>query len=131
LAIEAPVSAPTDGRLSAWFDRLCADGPEPPHFRWSADGTPDAEEAIDKVQKGETPRRLTMSIHDKIVSFAIMEAGWVTWLLIGFSMGGIGVAVARAITLIRGSAMMRRLSERRRPHPSCDRPSALALSSSW
>ena len=41
-----------------------------------------------------------MDIQQKLTSFAMMGATWVMWLLIGLSVGGLAVALERAIYLI-------------------------------
>jgi biopolymer transport protein ExbB len=50
-----------------------------------------------------------MDIQQKLTSFAMMGATWVMWLLIGLSVGGLAVALERAIYLIRTSDNVRRL----------------------
>jgi hypothetical protein len=76
-----------------------------------------------------------MSIHRKIASFAantlLMEAGWISWLVVGFSTGGVGVLLSRTITLIRRSTRLRRLRARMGSYGAAQAPSALLLSSGW
>jgi hypothetical protein len=72
-----------------------------------------------------------MSIHRKLASFVVMEASWISWLLAGFSMGGIGVVLDRAITLLRGSELLRRFRAPTQRPPCRDPQAALLLSSSW
>ena len=50
-----------------------------------------------------------MDIQQRLTSFAMMGATWVMWLLIGLSVGGLAVALERAIYLIRTSDNIRRL----------------------
>jgi biopolymer transport protein ExbB len=50
-----------------------------------------------------------MDIQQKLTNFAMMGATWVMWLLIGLSVGGLAVALERAIYLIRTSDNIRRL----------------------
>lgn len=50
-----------------------------------------------------------MDIQQKLTSFAMMGATWVMWLLIGLSVGGLAVALERAIYLLRTSDNIRRL----------------------
>ena len=52
-----------------------------------------------------------MDIQQKLTSFAMMGATWVMWLLIGLSVGGLAVALERAIYLIRTSDNIRRLRQ--------------------
>lgn len=44
-----------------------------------------------------------MDIQQKLTGFAMMGATWITWVLAGLSVGGIAVALERAIYLIRTS----------------------------
>ena len=73
-----------------------------------------------------------MFIHRKIASFAILQASWITWLLVGFSTGGIAVVLERIITLVGRTRTVRRFTRRFRRHqaPGCSSVN-LALSSSW
>ena len=50
-----------------------------------------------------------MNLQDKLTGFAMMGAGWVMWLLVGLSVGGLAVALDRAIYLLRTSDDVRRL----------------------
>ena len=50
-----------------------------------------------------------MNIQDKLTSFAMLGATWVMWVLVGLSIGGLAVALDRAIYLIRTSDNFRRL----------------------
>jgi hypothetical protein len=76
-----------------------------------------------------------MSIHRKIAKFAanalLMEAGWISWLVVGFSTGGVGVLLGRVITLIRRSKRLRHLTARIAHHSAQEVPSSLLLSSGW
>lgn len=77
-----------------------------------------------------------MTILRKIITitaaFAIAEAGWIAWLLAGFSTGGLAVVINRAVARARSSEGLRtftarlwRRAARRAPAPQ------LALSGSW
>ena len=55
-----------------------------------------------------------MSIHQRLTAFAITEARWITWLLVGFSIGGVAVLFERAVYLITASAAFGRLKVRLR-----------------
>jgi len=50
-----------------------------------------------------------MDIQQKLTGFAMMGATWIMWLLVGLSVGGIAVALERAIYLIRTSENVRKL----------------------
>src|SRR5436190_9877701 len=50
-----------------------------------------------------------MDIQDKLTGFAMLGATWVMWVLVGLSVGGLAVALERAIYLIRTSDNVRRL----------------------
>jgi len=50
-----------------------------------------------------------MDIQQKLTGFAMMGATWIMWLLVGLSVGGIAVALERAIYLIRTSENIRKL----------------------
>ncbi len=50
-----------------------------------------------------------MNLQDKLTGFAMMGAGWVMWLLVGLSVGGLAVALDRAIYLLRTSDDVRKL----------------------
>jgi biopolymer transport protein ExbB/TolQ len=52
-----------------------------------------------------------MDIQQKLTGFAMLGATWVMWLLIGLSVGGLAVALERAIYLIRTSDNIRRLKK--------------------
>lgn len=41
-----------------------------------------------------------MDIQRKITDFVVVDASWIIWLLIGFSMGGLAVVLQRALYLI-------------------------------
>jgi biopolymer transport protein ExbB len=69
-------------------------------------------------QSAEPPRRRTtdnthkdkvMDIQAKLTGFAMMGATWVMWVLVGLSIGGVAIALDRAIYLIRTSDNYRRL----------------------
>ena len=50
-----------------------------------------------------------MDIQAKLTSFAMMGATWIMWLLVGLSVGGLAVALERAVYLFRTSDNLRRL----------------------
>ena len=50
-----------------------------------------------------------MDIQAKLTGFAMLGATWVMWVLVGLSVGGLAVALDRAIYLIRTSDNVRRL----------------------
>jgi biopolymer transport protein ExbB len=50
-----------------------------------------------------------VNIQDKLTSFAMLGATWVMWVLVGLSVGGLAVALDRAIFLLRTSDDVRRL----------------------
>ena len=50
-----------------------------------------------------------MDLQEKLTGFAMLGATWVMWLLIGLSVGGLAVALERAIYLLRTSDNIRRL----------------------
>ena len=50
-----------------------------------------------------------MDIQQKLTGFAMMGATWIMWLLVGLSVGGVAVALERAIYLIRTSENVRKL----------------------
>jgi len=52
-----------------------------------------------------------MDIQTKLTGFAMMGATWVMWLLVGLSVGGVAVALDRAIYLLRTSDNVRRLKK--------------------
>ena len=52
-----------------------------------------------------------MTIEQKITTFAINEADWLVWLVLGLSMGA-SVAVSRAVSLLLGSRVVRRTAAR-------------------
>jgi hypothetical protein len=68
-----------------------------------------------------------MRIEEKVTTFAINEASWIVWLLIGLSMG-VTVGLARALSLLLGSRALRRARAwiagvlGRSPGPACLRP---------
>lgn len=52
-----------------------------------------------------------MTIEQKITTFAINEADWLVWLLLGLSMG-VSVAASRAVSLLVASRPGRRMTAR-------------------
>ena len=52
-----------------------------------------------------------MDIQSKLTGFAMMGATWVMWLLVGLSVGGLAVALDRAVYLLRTSDNVRRLKK--------------------
>lgn len=52
-----------------------------------------------------------MDIQQKLTGFAMMGATWIMWLLVGLSVGGLAVAIERAIYLIRTSENVRKLKQ--------------------
>ena len=50
-----------------------------------------------------------MNIQDKLTGFAMLGATWVMWVLVGLSVGGLAVALERAIYLLRTSDNVRKL----------------------
>ena len=50
-----------------------------------------------------------MDIQQKLTGFAMMGATWIMWVLVGLSVGGLAVALERAIYLIRTSENIRKL----------------------
>jgi hypothetical protein len=52
-----------------------------------------------------------MDFQQKLTGFAMVGVTWVTWLLIGLSVGGLAVALDRAIYLLRTSGSIRRRFE--------------------
>src|SRR4051812_19814607 len=50
-----------------------------------------------------------MDIQAKLTGFAMMGATWVMWVLVGLSVGGLAVALERAIYLLRTSDNIKRL----------------------
>jgi biopolymer transport protein ExbB/TolQ len=52
-----------------------------------------------------------MDIQAKLTGFAMMGATWVMWVLVGLSVGGLAVALDRAVYLIRTSDNVRRLKK--------------------
>ena len=52
-----------------------------------------------------------MDIQQKLTGFAMMGATWIMWLLVALSVGGIAVALERAIYLIRTSENVRKLKQ--------------------
>jgi biopolymer transport protein ExbB len=50
-----------------------------------------------------------VNIQDKLTGFAMLGATWVMWVLVGLSVGGLAVALERAIYLLRTSDNVRRL----------------------
>ena len=41
-----------------------------------------------------------MQWHQKVTSFAILEGGWLTWIVMGFVLGGSVLMIQRAVGLI-------------------------------
>jgi hypothetical protein len=41
-----------------------------------------------------------MNLQQRITSFAILEGGWIVWLLLGFSLGGVALLLQRAVILL-------------------------------
>jgi hypothetical protein len=52
-----------------------------------------------------------MDIQAKLTGFAMLGATSVTWVLVGLSVGGLAVALDRAVTLIRTSDSVRHLKK--------------------
>jgi biopolymer transport protein ExbB len=52
-----------------------------------------------------------MDIQQKLTAFAMMGATWIMWLLVALSVGGVAVALERAIYLIRTSENVRKLKQ--------------------
>jgi hypothetical protein len=52
-----------------------------------------------------------MNIQAKLTGFAMLGATWMMWLLVGLSVGGLAVALDRAIYLIRTSDNVRQLKK--------------------
>ncbi len=52
-----------------------------------------------------------MDIQQKLTAFAMMGATWIMWLLVALSVGGVVVALERAIYLIRTSENVRKLKQ--------------------
>ena len=52
-----------------------------------------------------------MNIQQKLTGFAMMGATWIMWVLVALSVGGVAVALERAIYLIRTSENVRRLKQ--------------------
>ncbi|HSZ82248.1 MAG TPA: MotA/TolQ/ExbB proton channel family protein, partial [Polyangia bacterium] len=50
-----------------------------------------------------------MNIQDKLTGFAMLGATWVMWVLVGLSVGGLAVALERAVYLLRTSDDVRRV----------------------
>ena len=50
-----------------------------------------------------------MDIQTKLTAFAMLGATWVMWVLVGLSVGGLAVAIDRAVYLLRTSDNVRRL----------------------
>jgi hypothetical protein len=77
-----------------------------------------------------------MTILRKIITitaaFAIAEAGWIAWLLAGFSTGGLAVVIERAVARARSSKALRTFKARLGRRPVHREPAPeLALSGSW
>jgi biopolymer transport protein ExbB len=52
-----------------------------------------------------------MDIQQKLTGFAMMGATWIMWVLVALSVGGVAVALERAIYLIRTSENVRKLKQ--------------------
>jgi len=52
-----------------------------------------------------------MDIQQKLTGFAMMGATWIMWLLVALSVGGVAVALERAIYLIVTRENVRRLKQ--------------------
>jgi biopolymer transport protein ExbB len=52
-----------------------------------------------------------MDIQQKLTGFAMMGATWIMWVLVALSVGGVAVALERAIYLIRTSENVKRLKQ--------------------
>jgi hypothetical protein len=52
-----------------------------------------------------------MTFEQKITTFAVNEAAWLAWLLLGLSMG-VTIAVARALSLLAESRAVRGIAAR-------------------
>jgi biopolymer transport protein ExbB len=52
-----------------------------------------------------------MDIQQKLTGFAMMGATWIMWLLVALSVGGVAVALERAIYLMRTSENVRKLKQ--------------------
>ncbi|HSZ83902.1 MAG TPA: MotA/TolQ/ExbB proton channel family protein [Polyangia bacterium] len=50
-----------------------------------------------------------MNLQDKLTGFAMLGATWVMWVLVGLSVGGLAVALERAVYLLRTSDDVRRV----------------------
>ena len=50
-----------------------------------------------------------MTIQDKLTGFAMLGATWVMWVLVGLSVGGLAVALERALALLRSRDDVHRL----------------------
>jgi hypothetical protein len=51
-----------------------------------------------------------MDIKQRITSFVILHAGWIVWLLVGLSTGGLMSVLQRAVTLLGTSRRVRRFA---------------------
>jgi biopolymer transport protein ExbB len=69
-------------------------------------GTPAATPATELQRKDSH-----MDIQQRLTGFAMMGATWIMWLLVALSVGGVAVAIERAIYLIRTSENVRRLKQ--------------------
>jgi hypothetical protein len=45
-----------------------------------------------------------MDIQSKLIGFAMLSATWISWVLAGLAVGGLAMALDRAIYIIRSSA---------------------------
>jgi biopolymer transport protein ExbB len=52
-----------------------------------------------------------MDIQQKLTGFAMMGATWIMWVLVALSVGGVAVALERAVYLIRTSENVRKLKQ--------------------
>jgi hypothetical protein len=41
-----------------------------------------------------------MGIKEKLRDYAVMEAGWLTWLMVGYSAGGLPLLLQSAVSLV-------------------------------
>jgi hypothetical protein len=53
-----------------------------------------------------------MDLQQRLTGLAMTGATWLAWVLAGLAVGGIAVALDRAISLIRGSEKVRQLQRR-------------------
>lgn len=53
-----------------------------------------------------------MDIKQRITSFVILHAGWIVWLLVGLSTGGLMSVLQRLVTLLGTSRRVRRFANK-------------------